>query len=56
MSTGDGGDDMLSPAGSGPDVAALGLALEAALEPVGLQARAASPVVEQGQGGGETAG
>ncbi len=39
MSTDDGDQDMLSPAGSGPDVAALGAALEAAPEAIGLLVR-----------------
>jgi hypothetical protein len=41
MSTGDGDEEMLSPGGSGPDVAALGAALEAAPEAVDLRARPA---------------
>ena len=39
MSTDDGDMDVMSPAASGPDVAALGDALEHAPEAIGLQAR-----------------
>ncbi|KAK9819157.1 hypothetical protein WJX81_007920 [Elliptochloris bilobata] len=52
MSTDDGDEDMVSPGGSGPNVAALGAALEAAPEPAGLQDAVGCRVTVSLRGGG----